>query len=147
MKIMKISFLLMIFTVTSLSLNSYAQESNISPLGFQFGINNKEAKKIIDSNGKRIVRENKDSKDMRVIVMQGVIVNLPVDVAGKDVMTELEFYDKKLLSSSLIFLSADESEKTEIESEFDQYFTREYGEPSERDSMLHFTLGIQMICC
>ncbi len=139
MKIMKISFLLMIFTVTSLSLNSYAQESNISPLGFQFGINNKEAKKIIDSNGKRIVRENKDSKDMRVIVMQGVIVNLPVDVAGKDVMTELEFYDKKLLSSSLIFLSADESEKTEIESEFDQYFTREYGEPSERDSMLHFT--------
>ena len=76
---------------------------------------------------------------MRVILMQGVIVELPVDVAGKDVMTELEFYDKKLLSTSLVFASADESEKIQLETEFDQYFVSQYGEPVERDSMLHFT--------
>ncbi len=138
MKYMKISILLIIVMVLSLSSKSSAQDTNLAPLGFTFGMNKKEAMNVIDSRGKRIVRENKDSKDVRVIVMQGVIVDLPIDEAGKNVMTELEFYDKKLLSTSLIFVSADEAEKTEIESEFDQYFTNEYGEPSDRDSMLHF---------
>lgn len=139
MKYIKISLFLLIMVTLCLPWNSFAQESNLSPLGFQFGINKKKANKIIDSNGKRIVSENKDSKDMRVILMQGVIVELPVDVAGKDVMTELEFYDKKLLSTSLVFASADESEKIQLETEFDQYFVSQYGEPVERDSMLHFT--------
>ena len=139
MKYINISLSLLIMMTLCLPWNSFAQGNDLSPLGFKFGINKKEAKNIIDSRGKRIVRENKDSKDMRVIVMQGVIVDLPVDVAGKDVMTELEFYDKKLLSTSLLFASADESEKVEIENEFDQYFVSQYGEPVERDSMLHFT--------
>ena len=139
MKYLKLSILVITIMVLSLSSKSFAQDTNLAPLGFTFGINKKEAMKVIDSNGKRIVRENKDSKDMRVIVIQGVIVDLPIDEAGKDVMTELEFYDKKLLSTSLIFVSADESEKNEIADDFDQYFTNEYGEASERDSMLHFT--------
>ena len=137
MKFIKISFLL--FAVLVLPLSAFAQESDLSPLGFKFGINKKQARKVIDSNGKRIVHDEEDHKDMRVIMMQGVIVNLPIDTAGVDVMTELEFYDKKLLSTSLVFAAVDESEKTEIESEFDKYFTAEYGDPSERDSMLHFT--------
>lgn len=139
MKYLKLSLYLLILAAICLPWNSFAQQSDLSPLGFKFGINKKKAKNIIDSNGKRIFRENKDSKDMRVIVMQGVIVDLPIDVAGRDVMTELEFYDKKLLSTSLLFASADESEKVEIENEFDQYFISQYGEPVERDSMLHFT--------
>lgn len=139
MKYIKLSLFLLIMAAVSLPWSAYAQQSDLSPLGFKFGINKKEAKNIIDSKGKRIFSEHKDSKDMRVIVIQGVIVELPIDVAGKDVMTELEFYDKKLLSTSLLFASADESEKVEIEEEFDQYFISRYGEPVERDSMLHFT--------
>lgn len=118
---------------------SIAQQTDLSPLGFKFGIDKGQAKKVIDSNGKRIVEDHKDNKDIRVILMQGVIVSLPVDVAGKDVMTELEFYDKKLLSTSLVFAATDETEKTEIETDFDQYFTTQYGDPVERDSMMHFT--------
>ena len=117
MKYIKISLIFLLVAAFCLPWNSFAQQSDLSPLGFKFGINKKKAKNIIDSNGKRIFSEDKDSKDMRVIVMQGVIVDLPVDVAGKDVMTELEFYDKKLLSTSLLFASADESEKVEIEIE------------------------------
>ncbi len=138
MKHLKLSAFLIIMMTLCMPWNSFAQQSDLSPLGFKFGINKKEAKNIIDSRGKRIVRENKDSKDMRVILMQGVIVELPIDVAGRDVMTELEFYDKKLLSTSLVFATTDESEKVEIEDEFEQFFTTEYGEPAERDSMLHF---------
>jgi hypothetical protein len=116
-----------------------AQKSDVSPLGFSFGINKKEAIKIIDSNGKRIVENKVDSKEIRTIIMQGVIVNLPVEVDGVDVMTGLEFYDKKLLSTSLIFAAADDAEKIELENEFSDYFTEQYGEPVEKDSMMYFT--------
>jgi len=123
----------------SFGVKAYSQQGDLSPLGFKFGIDKKEAKKVIDSKGKRIVLDEEDSKEMVVIVMQGVIVNLPIDVAGKDVMTELEFYKKKLLSTSLIFAAVDENEKTAIESDFVKYFTSEYGEPVERETIMHFT--------
>jgi len=139
MNIIRKSCLFFILMVLCLPIYSMAQKSDLSPLGFQFGIKKKEAIKIIDSNGKRIVENNVDSKDIRTILMQGVIVNLPMDIEGKDVMTGLEFYDKKLLSTSLIFAAVDEAEKTQLENEFVDYCTQQYGEPVERDSMMHFT--------
>jgi len=139
MNFIKISLLLITLIVLSLPGAAIAQQADLSPLGFKFGINKKEARKVIDSNGKRIVEDQKDSKDMRVILMQGVIVSLPIDADGKDVMTELEFYDKKLFSTSLVFAAADDAEKTELETDFDKYFTAKYGEPVERDSMMYFT--------
>ncbi len=139
MNIIKMSLLLFALVCLFLPGTSIAQQTDLSPLGFKFGIDKGEAKKVIDSNGKRIVEDHKDNKDIRVILMQGVIVSLPVDVAGKDVMTELEFYDKKLLSTSLVFAATDETEKTELEADFDKYFTTQYGDPVERDSMMHFT--------
>ncbi len=139
MRLVKISFLVFIFTIISLGGMAYSQQGDLSPLGFKFGIDKKEAKEVIDSSGKRIVMDEEDSKEMIVIVMQGVIVNLPIDISGKDVMTELEFYKKKLLATSLIFAATDENEKAAIESDFVQYFTSEYGEPVERETVMHFT--------
>ena len=139
MRLVKISFLVIIFTIISFSGMAYSQQGDLSPLGFKFGIDKKEAKKVIDSKGKRIVMDEEDSKEMRVIIMQGVIVNLPIDISGKDVMTELEFYKKKLLATSLIFAATDENEKAAIESDFVQHFTSEYGEPVERETVMHFT--------
>jgi len=139
MNILRKSCLLFVFMIIGLPIYSMAQESDVSPLGFPFGINKKDAIKIIDSNGKRIVENKVDSKEIRTIIMQGVIVNLPVEVDGVDVMTGLEFYEKKLLSTSLIFAAADDAEKIELENEFSDYFTEQYGEPAERDSMMYFT--------
>jgi len=139
MNILRKSFLFFLFMVIGLPLYSMAENSDLSPLGFQFGINKKEAIKVIDSNGKRIVENQVDSKKIRTILMQGVIVSLPIEVDGVDVMTGLEFYKKELLSTSLIFAAVDASEKTELEKEFTDYFTEQYGEPVERSSMLYFT--------
>ena len=139
MNILRKSFLFFLFIIIGLPIYSMAENSDISPLGFQFGINKKEAMKVIDSNGKRIVENQVDSKDIRTIIMQGVIVTLPIDTDGKDVMTGLEFYNKKLLSTSLIFAAVDASEKTELEKEITHYLTEQYGEPVERSSMLYFT--------
>jgi hypothetical protein len=103
MSILEKSCLLLIFMILCMPIYSMAQKSDLSPLGFHFGINKKEAIRLIDSNGKRIVENEVDSKKIRTILMQGVIVSLPIEVDGVDVMTGLEFYDKKLLSTSLIF--------------------------------------------
>lgn len=138
MKYKNIFLLLVALILISLPVASFSQRGDLAPLGFKFGIDKKDAKKIIDSNGKRIVQDETDSKEMRVILMQGVIVNLPVDVSGKDVMTELEFYQKKLLTTSLVFAATDEAEKTQIASDFDKYYTSEYGEPAEKDSIMYF---------
>ncbi|MCZ6791247.1 MAG: hypothetical protein O7C70_05570 [Candidatus Dadabacteria bacterium] len=142
MSILEKSCLLLIFMILCLPISSMAQKSDLSPLGFHFGINKKEAIRLIDSNGKRIVENEVDSKKIRTILIQGVIVSLPVGVDGVDVMTGLEFYDKKLLSTSLIFAATNEAEKTELEDEFIDYFTQQYGEPVERDSIMYFTTTI-----
>ncbi|MGB3365419.1 MAG: hypothetical protein WBB48_11660 [Thermodesulfobacteriota bacterium] len=139
MRLIKTCLLLIALIIFAFPGASIAQQSDLSPLGFKFGIDKGDAMKVIDSRGKRIVEDQKDHKDMRVILMQGVIVNLPIDESGKDVMTELEFYNKKLLSTSLVFAATDEVERTELETDFDKHFTAEYGDPVERDSMMYFT--------
>jgi hypothetical protein len=131
--------LMLIFTVAvSYAWAQEEEAADLSPLGFQFGISNKDAKKVINSNGKRIVEDKVDSKKIRVMMMQGVIVDLPVNTDGLDVKTGLEFFDKKLLSSSLIFNAGDSPTEEWLEEAFSEYFRDRYGEPSEIDNMMYF---------
>lgn len=115
-----------------------AQEGDLSPLGFGFGISDKDATRIIDSKGKRIIESDVDSKKIKTIIIQGMIVDLPLDLEGRDVRTGLEFYDKKLLSTSLILVSKDSFEESELEGMMTKYLTEKYGEPADSDSMLYF---------
>jgi hypothetical protein len=117
---------------------SAQQNSDLAPLGFAFGISKDDAEDIIESNGKRIMDNKVDSKKIRTIVMQGMIVTLPLDLEGRDVSTGLEFYDKKLLSSSLMVNAKDSFEETQLENDFMKYLTEKYGEPQSSDSMLYF---------
>lgn len=120
---------------------SYAaaqQKPDLAPLGFNFGISDDDAEDIIESSGKRIMDNKVDSKEIRTIVMQGMIVTLPLDLEGRDVSTGLEFYDDKLLSSSLMLTAKDQFEESQLRNEFMKYLTDKYGEPSSSDSMLYF---------
>lgn len=117
---------------------SAQQNADLAPLGFTFGISDDDAEDIIDSNGKRIMENSVDSKKIRMIVMQGMIVSLPLDLEGKDVSTGLEFFDDKLMSSTLILNAKDSYEKSQMSDEFMKYLTGKYGEPSSSDSMLSF---------
>ncbi|MEQ9618546.1 MAG: hypothetical protein RIG61_05180 [Deltaproteobacteria bacterium] len=132
-----LSAILIMFGVVIVA-GSEAQESDLSPLGFSFGISHKDAENIIDSNGKRLIDNKVDSKKIRTMLMQGVIVDLPLDLEGRDVSTGLEFYDKKLLSTSLILNAQDSFEELELENMLTRYLTDKYGEPSSSDSMLYF---------
>lgn len=140
MNILKRAIALMLIITVAVSIASAQEEeaADLSPLGFQFGISKKDAKKIIDSNGKRIVEDKVDSKKIRMIVMQGVIVELPVNSDRLDVKTGLEFFDKKLLSTSLIFNAEDTPTEEWLEEAFSEYFHDRYGEPYETDNMMYF---------
>ncbi len=138
MRILNIAYILLILFIVLTANYSSAQQGDLSPLGFSFGISHKDATRIIDSNGKRIMENNVDSKKIRTIIIQGTIADLPLDLEGRDVRTGLEFYDKKLLSTSLILVSKDSFEESELEGMLTKYLTDKYGEPADSDSMLYF---------
>lgn len=140
MRIFKGAIFLILFLAVSVSLAAAQQEekADLSPLGFEFGISKKEAKKVITANGKRIIEDKKDSKKIKILVMQGVIVDLPVSTNGLDVRTDLEFFDKKLLSSALTFRAEDSPTEEWLEEAFTEYFYDRYGEPIEVDEMMYF---------
>ncbi len=132
---------ILIITVISFFAFSHfasADQANLAPLGFSFGMSEKDAKKLIESRGKRIMNDEVDSKEIRKIQMQGVITELPLALDGTDVSTGLEFYDKKLLSTALIFSAADSSEERGYQKMLSQYLTETYGKPASSDSMLYF---------
>ncbi len=136
-------FILSFFLVSTVSLaqNQVPNSSpgtDLAPLGFQFKISKKEAMRIIDSNHKAIVQNNVDSKEIRTIVIHGVVVDLPLDINGKEVHTVLEFYDKKLLSTSLSFVSLSALERVELRNKLINYLNERYGKPNDEDSMLYF---------
>jgi len=139
MKILRKAYVLMaLMAFVSPAYAGAQQNTDMAPLGFTFGISDKDARNIIDTNGKRIIENNVDSKKIRFILMQGLIVALPLDLDGRDVSTGLEFYDKKLLSSSLILTVKDPVEESRLQNEIMKYLTGKYGEPASSDSMLYF---------
>lgn len=139
MKMLKNPYVLMVLlTLTAVSYASAQQKADLAPLGFTFGISDDDAQDIIETNGKRLIDDKVDSKKIRTILMQGMIVTLPLDLEGRDVSTGLEFYEDKLLSSSLIVTAKDESEESQLRDELMKYLKDKYGEPASSDSMLYF---------
>ena len=140
MKILKTAgvTLILVLAASHLALSQEEMAPDLSPLGFEFGISDKDAKKIIEAKGMRIVENKKDSKKIRMIEMQGVLVDLPVNPNGLDVRTGLEFFDKKLLSSSLIFNAEETPTEEWLEEAFLEYFQDRYGEAYNTEEMMYF---------
>jgi len=62
---------------------------------------------------------------------------LPLDY--KDFQTSLEFFDDKLMSSSLVFKLDDSSKQEELKSEISKFLTAQYGEPGEKEEVVGLT--------
>jgi len=128
------SFLILILLIAPAHGEELNGKDNSSPIGFEFGTSRKDAIKIIESRGKKILDKTTDSKKIRTIVMDGAIVELPLN--SDSFQTSLEFFDDKLMASSLIFRSADSSEYQELETELSEFLTDMYGEPGEKEDVL-----------
>ncbi len=109
-----------------------------APLGFNFGVSRKEAIQLIKDNGKEITENSEDSKKIRTIIFEDTIVDLPLDAYKVDVQTRLEFFDDKLMSSSLIVNPENQSEHGDVADTMYKYLSTEYGDPDTKEKVLNF---------
>ncbi len=141
MKNYKVLFLLLISFLVS-SPKAYSDqieaEDNGSPLGFDFGISKKEAIRKIESEGKTILENDVDSKEIRTIIVEGVLIDLPIDVDDSNIQTRLEFFDDKLMSTSLIIRPDDHSSIGDAAGLLYAYLAENYGDPYHKEKILNF---------
>lgn len=107
-------------------------------LGFEFGMSNKDALELIDRSGKRVIENAVDSKKMRTILFEGALVEPPLASPELNLKTRLEFWNKKLMSASLLFDEGTEELHERFMDGLRDYFLAHYGEPSSHDSFFNF---------
>lgn len=110
-----------------------------NPFGFNFGMSSKDAKKLIKNNGNSILKNEIDSKDIRTILFEGVIVDYP-GIENTDKKTELEFYNDKLMSTILVVKGLSGNQYVDILNKLQSSIEAEFGEPSSRDNMLSYDI-------
>lgn len=125
----------MMTPVSALSLDGLGAHP-MEPLGFRLSADKGELMKDIEESGAKVLKNTKDSKKIRTLVLDGVYVELPFDPLELSIRTELELWDKSLMGSMLILKGAPSREWTELVSTVDASLVELYGEPSSRDSFL-----------
>jgi hypothetical protein len=132
-------FVFALIFITTLSFSEDKENKNVSALGFDFGISKKDALEIINSQGKKVLEDVVDSKRIRTIIVEGALIELPMDLSSVGLETKLEFYDDELMISSLVFKSGDVLNQSAVEAEILKYLNGLYGEPSGKEEVLNMT--------
>ncbi|MGQ0793130.1 MAG: hypothetical protein ACT4NX_03475 [Deltaproteobacteria bacterium] len=135
---MRIIFMLLVCLI--LAYPAYSDEntprSSSSPLGLKLGTSRKQALGFIESRGNKIIENTKDSKNVRTVFIEGALVELPLDTANAALSTRLEFYDEKLMSSSLILKSDGPSKHKSLEGELAKFLGELYGDAGDTETVL-----------
>ena len=116
-----------------------ADSNNPAPLGFEFGMSDGDAKKQIKNNGHNIIKNEMDSKKVRTIIFEGVVVDF-TKVKGIDQKTRLEFFHNKLMSSAVMIKTSDDLEFIDIQNELLKQIVSRHGEPSATDNMFSYDI-------
>lgn len=139
MNLGKIFLLILILTLFTTLTFSEEDNKNVSALGFDFGISKKDALEVIKSQGKKVIEDTVDSKEIRTIIVEGSLIELPVDTSNVDLKTKLEFYDNELMASSLVFKPNNILNQSALEAELFKYLSGLYGEPGGKEEVLNIT--------
>jgi len=110
-----------------------------NPLGFKFGMSSKDAKKLISNSGNEIIKNEVDSKEIRTIIFNGLIVEYP-GIDETDKKTKLEFYNDRLMSTLLVVKKLNGPQFIEIQNELMGNIEADFGKPSSRDNMLSYDI-------
>lgn len=134
------SFIILVLILLTPSFYSNAKDDfdSSSALGFNFGISKKQAMQVIKSKGNKILENSVDSKDIRTILIQGAVVETPLNIPDSRSLTQLEFYDDELMTSTLIVESADYSSRNEMANKLFQFLSDRYGETASQEKVLNF---------
>jgi len=136
---MKKFILITLALLLSSGISVLSKETEISALGFNFGMDDNDAIDYIESQGNEIIRNTEDSKELRIVVAKGVFTELPQIEEYSDLKTKLEFFKDKLFSTTLIIQSRDQQENNKVEKNLREYLDKQYGEPTEEDKMLYLS--------
>lgn len=128
----------LIFLTPSFYLKAKEGFDSSSALGFNFGISKKQALQVIESKGKKILDNTVDSKEIRTILIQGTIEETPLNIPESRSLTQLEFYDDELMTSTLIVESADYSSRDEMADKLYRFLSDSYGENTSQEKVLNF---------
>jgi hypothetical protein len=132
--------LVLIFLTPPFYLKAEENFDGSSALGFNFGISKKQAMQEIESKGKKILENTVDSKDIRTILIQGTIVETPLNIPESQSLTQLEFYDDELMTSTLVLESADYMSRNEMANMLYQFLIDRYGENTNQEKVLNFLI-------
>ena len=130
--------LVLSFLTSTVYLKAEEGSRGSSALGFDFGMSKKEAMKVIESKGKKILENTVDSKEIRIILIQGAVEEIPLNIPEQQSLTQLEFYDDELMSSTLVLESADYLSRNEMANQLYQFLTERYGETTNQEKILNF---------
>jgi len=136
---MKKFILITLALLLSSGISVLSEDTEISALGFKFGMDDDDAIDYIESQGNEIIQNAEDSNDLRVVVADGVFTELPEIEEYSDLKTKLEFFKDKLFSTTLIIQSQDQLKNNKVEKNLRVYLTKRYGEPTEEDKMLYLS--------
>jgi hypothetical protein len=130
--------LVLILLTPSFYLNAKEDFDSSSALGFNFGISKKQAMQVIKSKGKKILENTVDSKDIRLILIQGAVQGVPLNIPDSQSLTQLEFYDDELMTSTLIVESADYSSRNEMANKLFKFLSDSYGDTASQEKVLNY---------
>lgn len=136
--IVPMKYFLALSVIFMLSSSGSANENFVPPLGFEFEVSHKAAKEQIESSGKRILRDEVDTKEIRLVVFDGALSDLTLpDSANK--FTEMEFYEGKLMSIALV-INSREADFSALNDMFLDMIVSKYGDPDNHQRMFVFDL-------
>ena len=115
------------------------QINDDSHLGFTFGMSSNKAKDIIGKHGNLVIKNDIDSKKVRTILFEGIVIEYPA-VDDSDKKTRLEFFDDKLMSTQLIVKKLDGSQFIGIRNQILADLESKYGKYSSKDNMLSYDI-------
>jgi hypothetical protein len=137
-RISSLVILALIFFTPSFYSKAKEDFGDTSALGFNFGISKKQAMQVIKEKGKKVIENSVDSKNIRTILIQGTVGEIPLHIPESQALTQLEFYDDELMTSTLIVESADYSSRDEMANELYKYLRDSYGEIANNEKVLNY---------
>jgi len=119
-----------------LNFRAYPDNSSLHFLfELEFGMSSKNAIKLIAGSNREILKNEVDSKEVRTISFNGGIVEYPSisDVKEVNKRTKLEFYDDRLMSTSLVVGKLDMVRLAKVRNEFSQSIETDFGGSTSKD--------------
>ena len=133
---LRLALILQVFLFLPRS-HSLAEADTDAPHGFEFGISREDALVLIRASGLELVSDSEYSKELKKVVVRGSVSGVaPEFPAVRE--TRLEFYNDRLMRSSLLFGFEDASGFSSARSLLEQDLRGSFGESFKRDRMFSY---------